>query len=111
MHPGPGAVEAPLAEPVLHRLPGWEVARQQAPLAPGAQHVEDRVQHDAHRVLAAGVPLRVRRELRLSAGRWPGLSSRGDPLEPEVHVEFRGLDAWVIVSNIAGIRTSVYAQY
>src|SRR5262249_61270752 len=51
----PDASVAPFSKVVIHRGPGRKVARQQAPGAATAQHVEDRVQ-DLPQIAAPGTP-------------------------------------------------------
>src|SRR3712207_3153438 len=46
----PGTIQAPLPEVVEHCLPGWELAREHAPLAAAFQDVEDGVKDLARTV-------------------------------------------------------------
>ncbi len=55
----------PLVEVPVHGLPGREIRRQRPPGAPGADHVEDRVDHRAARVLLRAPTRPDRRQQRL----------------------------------------------
>ena len=50
VEPLEGAIEPPLAEPVIDGLPGWEITGQKSPRAAAPQDVEDRVEQGTWRV-------------------------------------------------------------
>src|SRR5258706_15877593 len=64
----PCTLQAEPPEVIKHRLPGWEVGRQIAPGAAGAQDIEDGVEDAAQRVGPRSASCRQGREKELDAG-------------------------------------------